>query len=187
MFALCIIGFAVALDAFAVSLSSGVLMRRLYFLRALKMAALFGVFQAIMPVGGWYLGSLALEFVKSFDHWVAFVLLAGIGGKIIYDSHSKTEKVSSIRQNIYQLPTLIVLAIATSIDAAAVGISLSFLKVAIFHLAVIIGLITFFMSLAGTLIGCKVGDIFGSKIEWLAGLTLIFMGTKILFEHLFIT
>lgn len=179
------IALALAMDAFAVSLSTGVTMCKMHLRHALRMAAFFGAFQAIMPIAGWSIGRFAAELIQSYDHWVAFVLLAIVGIKMIYeavwgDKDNETDKKDP--HNVYILLTL---AFATSIDAAAVGISLSFLQVAIIQPSIIIGVITFFISLIGTAIGCKAGDIFGSKIEIAGGLVLIGIGTKILIQHLF--
>jgi manganese efflux pump family protein len=180
-----LIALALAMDAFAVSLSTGVTMCRMSLKRALRMAAFFGVFQAIMPIAGWSVGSFAADFISSYDHWIAFILLTIVGGKMIHDAiwgKNDDEEDKKDPHNVYILLTL---AFATSIDAAAVGISLSFLKVAIIQPSIIIGIITFFVSLLGTAIGCKAGDIFGSKIEVFGGLVLVGIGLKILIQHLF--
>lgn len=181
-----LIALALAMDAFAVSLSTGVTMCKMHLRHAIRMAAFFGAFQAIMPILGWSVGRFAAEFIQRFDHWVAFLLLSVVGGKMIHEAvwgiTSESEEEKRDPHNVYILLTL---AFATSIDAAAVGISLSFLKVAIIEPSVIIGVITFFVSLAGTYIGCKAGDIFGSKVEIAGGIVLIGIGTKILIEHLF--
>jgi manganese efflux pump family protein len=175
---------ALAMDAFAVSISSGVTICRMHLRHAIRIAAFFGAFQAFMPIAGWSVGRLAADFITSFDHWIAFVLLLTIGGKMVIDSFKKDEddKEHADPLNIYILLTL---AFATSIDAAAVGISISFLKVDIILPSIIIGIVTFIMSLIGTFIGCKFGDKFGSKIEIIGGLVLIGIGIKIVIEHLF--
>lgn len=177
-----VIAFALAMDAFAVSLSSGITMCKMKLRQAFRMALFFGTFQAFMPVIGWSLGSMAANLIKSFDHWVAFVLLVAIGTKMVYESihMPRSEEDTADPQNVY---ILITLAFATSIDAAAVGLSLSFLKIAIIQPSIIIGIITFLVSLGGTAIGCKVGDIFGKKIETIAGLVLIAIGINIVVEH----
>jgi putative Mn2+ efflux pump MntP len=178
-----IIALALAMDAFAVSLSTGVTMTRMHLRHALRMAAFFGFFQALMPIAGWSLGSLAADLIKNFDHWVAFVLLVAVGGKMIWESFELGEDKSDQGQDPHNVYILLTLAFATSIDAAAVGISLSFLNIAIITPSIVIGIITFFISLGGTIIGCKAGDIFGKKIEIGAGIVLIGIGTKILLEH----
>jgi len=174
---------ALAMDAFAVSISSGVTICRMHLRHAIRIAAFFGGFQALMPIAGWSIGRLAADLITSFDHWIAFALLAVIGGKMVIDSFKKddeTERADPL--NIYILLTL---AFATSIDAAAVGISISFLKVDIILPSIIIGIVTFIISLIGTFIGCKFGDKFGSKVEIIGGLVLIGIGIKIVIEHQF--
>ncbi len=180
-----LIALALAMDAFAVSLSTGVTMQKMQVRHALRMAAFFGVFQAIMPIAGWSVGSFAADFVKSYDHWVAFVLLAVVGGKMIHEAIWGKDDDSQEKKDPHNVYILLTLAFATSIDAAAVGISLSFLNVDIIQPSIIIGVITFFVSLLGTAIGCKAGNLFGSKIEVLGGLVLIGIGVKILAQHLF--
>jgi len=180
-----LIAVALAMDAFAVSLSTGVTMCKMHLKNALRMAGFFGGFQAIMPIAGWSVGRFAAEQIKSYDHWIAFALLAAIGGKMVYEAICGKEENEDEKRDPHNVYILLTLAFATSIDAAAVGISLSFLKVAIVQPSLIIGIITFFISLIGTYIGCKAGDVFGSKIEVLGGLVLIGIGVKILVQHLF--
>jgi len=179
-----LLALALAMDAFAVSISSGITICKMKLRHALRIAAFFGFFQAAMPIAGWCAGRMAASLIKCVDHWIAFVLLSFIGVKMIYESVAhKDEKDSKFDPlNIYILFSL---AIATSIDAAAVGISMSLLSVHIIEPALIIGAVTFFVSLAGTWIGCRCGDLFGEKIEIAGGVVLIGIGTKILIEHLF--
>lgn len=179
-----LIAVALSMDAFAVSITSGVTICKMHLRHALRIAAFFGGFQAFMPVAGWSVGRLAADFITAFDHWVAFALLIVIGGKMLWEAlfDKREDDERSDPLNIYILLTL---AFATSIDAAAVGISLSFLKVDIIQPSIIIGIITFLISLAGVFIGCKFGDKFGSKVEVVGGLVLIGIGIKIVVEHLF--
>lgn len=171
------------MDAFAVSITSGITIRHLRVKHALKIALFFGFFQAIMPVIGWLLGVSVRHAISGFDHWIAFGLLNIIGGKMIYESFKLQPNKEEIDpQNIY---VLFLLSIATSIDALAIGLSLSFLKVAIIFPAIIIGIITFLLSFLGVHIGNKVGHFFEKKIEMIGGLVLIGIGFKILIEHLF--
>ncbi len=177
-----IIAFALAMDAFAVSIASGFDMVRLYIPRALQLAFSFGLFQAFMPILGWMAGKRVQVFISGIDHFVAFGLLSAIGIKMIYEAFViKKEENKAKKISIY---TILMLSIATSIDALAVGVSLSFLKVEIILPAVIIGIITFFLSLAGVFIGSRFGHLFESKIEMVGGLILIGIGIKILIEHL---
>ena len=169
------------MDAFAVSITSGITVRHLRIKHALKIALFFGFFQAIMPIIGWLSGMSLRNIISGFDHWIAFGLLSIIGCKMIYESFKlKKEKINP--QNIY---ILFILSIATSIDALAVGLSLSFLKVAIILPAIIIGVVTFLLSFFGVYVGNKVGHFFERKIEMIGGLVLIGIGLKILIEHLF--
>lgn len=174
---------ALAMDAFAVSVSSGIAMNRLHIHHALRMAAFFGFFQAAMPIAGWGIGRFTAEMIRAVDHWVAFGLLSFVGIKMIYESFV-IEKENRSQDAHINLPVLLMLAIATSIDAAAVGISMSLLQVAIIGPAVIIGVVTFIVSFAGVWIGSSFGDFFGEKIEVTGGIVLIGIGVKILIEHL---
>jgi len=179
-----LLALALAMDAFAVSVSSGISMTRLHIRHAVRMAAFFGIFQAAMPVAGWGLGRFAADLIQAVDHWVAFGLLSIIGIKMIYESVFIEEKSDSGNEPM-TLPVLFLLAVATSIDAAAVGVSLSVLQVPIIRPAVIIGIVTFIISLAGVWIGQTFGDFFEGKIEITGGLVLIGIGLKILIQHLF--
>ncbi len=171
------------MDAFAVSITSGITLRHLRIRHALKIALSFGFFQAIMPIIGWLSGISLRSIISGVDHWIAFGLLSIIGCKMIYESFKlESDKGKINPQNIY---VLFILSIATSIDALAVGLSLSFLKVAIILPAIIIGIVTFLLSFLGVYIGNKVGHFFERKIEIIGGLILIGIGIKILIEHLF--
>ena len=176
------ISLGLAMDAFAVAISSGFIIKNLKLNGALKIAAFFGSFQAIMPIIGWFAGRAVSRLIAGFDHWVAFGLLVAIGGKMIYESSKLQTAENKIDPlNIFVLFTL---AIATSIDALAVGLSLSFLKVAIILPSIVIGVITFFLSFLGVYIGRNLGHFFERKIEFVGGLILIGIGIKILIEHL---
>lgn len=180
------IAIALAMDAFAVSLSTGVAMCRIHNLGlALRMAAWFGIFQAIMPVVGWGLGRFAASYIEAYDHWVAFGLLAVVGGKMIYEALKLEEVSEEAGRDPHSTLMLLTLAIATSIDAAAVGVSLSCLSVDIVAPAIIIGVITFVISFIGTYIGCRVGHFFGKKVEIFGGIVLIGIGIKIVLDHFF--
>jgi putative Mn2+ efflux pump MntP len=178
-----LIAVALAMDTFAVSISSGVTIKKMHLHHALRIAGFFGIFQAIMPVAGWSMGRFAANFVRDYAHWIALILLLFVGIKMIHDAvHIDKDKKERSTLNLYMLFTL---AFATSIDAAIVGITLSFLNVAIIQPALIIGVITFCISFAGIYIGKKTGDLFGKKIEILGGLVLIGIGLKIIIEHFF--
>jgi len=179
-----IIALALAMDAFAVSIVSGTVYKKLKVKHALRMALSFGAFQAFMPLVGSLAGLTIRDHIAEYDHWVAFGLLAAVGGKMIYESfkiapHEKNSNPANIT-------VLLFLSIATSIDALAVGITLSVLQVSILLAVTIIGLITFVLSYLGVYIGKKVGHFFEGQIEAIGGLVLIALGIKILIEHLWI-
>ena len=183
-FSLIFIAIGLAMDAFAVSIASGFAVRKLHFSYAMKIAFLFGLFQGIMPVIGWLAGSGLSEYISAIDHWIAFGLLSFVGGKMIYEStvFCEGDECDKDPKRIY---VLLSLAIATSIDALAVGLTLSFININIATPALIIGAITFALSLAGVYIGDKVGHFFESKIEIIGGVMLIGIGIKILIDHLY--
>jgi len=177
-----LISIGLAMDAFAVSITNGITIQCLKLKHAVNIAIFFGGFQALMPLIGWLAGIGLKQYVESFDHWIAFALLLFIGAKMIYEAIwiDEVEK----KCDPLNLVVLLGLAIATSIDAMAVGITFAFLHIAIITPAIVIGLITFALSLAGVYIGNRLGDRLGSKMEILGGIILIGMGTKILLSHL---
>lgn len=180
-----LLALALAMDAFAVSISIGIGMVKMQIGHALRMAFCFGLFQALMPLAGWSIGIFAAEYIKTFDHWIAFVLLLAIGGKMLYEAFTEEECEEKIKKtDPFCYTILLVLAVATSIDAAAVGVTISFLDYSILKPALIIGIITFIISLGGVFFGKRIGDIFGRKVEIAGGLVLIGIGIKILIEHL---
>lgn len=174
------IAFGLSMDAFAVSVSNGIAVKKFKPKFAIKVSTLFGFFQAAMPFLGWLLCYSTREYIESFDHWIAFALLGLIGAKMIKESFE--EKESSEEPSISKL---IVLAIATSIDALAIGITLTVLKIDIFYPCFIIGIITFLLSFTGVYLGTKFGKLFSNKVEIIGGIILIGIGTKILIEHLY--
>ena len=185
IFTIIAVAVALAMDAFAVSISTGIKLGCVTGRQTFRVAFHFGFFQFIMPVLGWLGGSAMAGIIGSFDHWVAMGLLGFIGGKMIHEALDETAgKDTAIdpTRGLY----LISLSIATSIDALAVGFSFSFLNVTIVEPVIIIGLITFFLSFAGVYIGAKTGSIFENKIEIIGGVILIGVGFKILIEHLFL-
>ena len=182
-----LIGLGVSADAFAVSMCKGVEMKKIIWKYALLIALFFGGFQMIMPLIGWGAGSLFQKYITEFDHWIAFGLLLFLGGKMIYDGiFDKDEKKEGEEDKPLKLglATLLVMAIATSIDALAVGVTFAFLSVNIWLAVGIIGATTFTFSLVGVGIGVKVGDKFRNKAEILGGVILILLGVKILLEYL---
>lgn len=175
------IAVGLAMDAFAVSITSGIAIRKLKVNHAVRIALFFGSFQAIMPVLGWLSGLTLKGFISSVDHWIAFGLLSFIGCKMIYESFKVEE---GDRTSPLNIGILLILSIATSIDALAIGISFAFLGISIVTPVIVIGAITFVLSLSGVFIGNKFGHLFEKKVEVLGGLILISIGIKILLEHL---
>lgn len=175
-----VISFALAMDAFAVSITNGLIMCPPRVRTAFLIAFFFGSFQALMPFLGWLVGVQCRYFVQTVDHWIAFGLLSFIGGKMVYEALV----IEHERQKSLTLATLFLLAIATSIDAFAAGITFAFLNVNIMSPFVIIGAVTFCMSLIGVWIGCRFGKNLGGIAEALGGIVLIILGIKILFQHL---
>jgi len=177
-----LIAFGLAMDAFAVSVTSGVAIRELRVKHAFRIALFFGAFQAIMPLVGWLSGLGLRSFILGIDHWVAFALLTFVGGKMIYESTRMglTDKNRDYL-NVY---VLLVLSVATSIDALAVGFGFAFLQVSVVTPILIIGIVTFALSLVGVFFGNRLGHVFENKIEIAGGLILIGIGVKILIEHL---
>ena len=175
-----IIAIGLSMDAFAVAICKGLSVRKLKPSHALITGAYFGGFQALMPLVGYILGKQFESLVKSVDHWVAFVLLLLIGANMIKEARSCEECMN----DSFSFKAMLPLAVATSIDALAVGISLAFLGVNIYTSILFIGIITFTLSA----IGVKIGNVFGSRYKTVAeitgGIVLILMGTKILLEHL---
>lgn len=172
--------FALSMDAFAVSVTKGITLRKINFKIAFKIALFFGLFQGLMPLIGWSLGISFESYIKFLDHWIALLLLSFIGIKMILDAkNDDDEKVSSTLDN----KELILLSIATSIDALAVGVSFAFLNVDIIPICTAIGIVTFITCFIGVLIGKKLGSLFKSYAQIIGGVILIFIGLNIFNEH----
>ncbi len=178
---LCLVAVGLAMDAFAVSLCKGLSVRALRLRHALLCGAYFGVFQALMPLAGYFLGARFRDLITAVDHWIAFALLGVIGANMIREAFSGDEDAHN---DSFAVRTMLLLAVATSIDAFAVGITFAFLGVNIAAAVLIIGLITFLLSAVGVKIGNVFGEKFKARAEILGGVVLILMGTKILLEHL---
>ncbi|MDD5202893.1 MAG: manganese efflux pump MntP family protein [Sulfurimonas sp.] len=180
MFEVLLLAFALSMDAFAVAIGLGVKKGAFDKLLALKVALFFGIFQGLMPLFG-YLASLGIgDFITSVDHWIAFVLLGLIGGKMLYESFGEnTEEEIAIITN----KVLLLLAIATSIDAMAAGFTLNLMSLNPFLSMLLIGVVTYFFSYFGVYVGSRGGSYLESKAEFLGGLVLVGIGFKILLEH----
>ena len=179
---LLLIAFGLAMDAFAVSISNGITIKHQRTNHALRIGIFFGSFQALMPLIGWSAGLTLRDLISGVDHWIAFGLLSLIGCKMIYES----TKMDAQKKETFSLSLwmLLMLSIATSIDALAVGISFAFLNISIVTPIIVIGTVTFMLSFLGVLIGNKAGHFFERKIEVIGGLILIGIGVKILIGHL---
>lgn len=172
-----------AMDAFAVSIACSVSMRRVTPRQLFRLAFHFGWFQAMMPVIGWLLGSVAQSWIHPWDGWIAFSLLCLVGGKAVYQSLTNRD-ADAPRTDPTKGWTLVGYSVATSIDALAVGMSLAMLDVRIWGPAVAIGIITAFLTAMGMMLGSKLGHVFGNKVEIAGGLVLIGIGVKVLADHI---
>lgn len=177
-----ILALGLSMDAFAVSICKGLSVPKLQAKHCLTCGIYFGGFQALMPLLGWLLGIRFQSLITNIDHWIAFALLAVIGANMIKESFSKEEECPDAS---FGFKTMLTLAVATSIDALAVGVTFAFLDVAIVPAVLLIGATTFVCSAVGVKIGNVFGNRFESKAEFLGGLVLIAIGLKILIEHLF--
>lgn len=182
------VGLGLSMDAFAVSLTTGLRIgdedRRGI---ALKAGVYFGGFQALMPLLGWVLGINFASYIEKIDHWIAFILLSIIGGKMLYEAikdDEDTMRECKSKEECSSSKRFLILAVATSIDALAVGISFAFLNVNIINAVIIIGITTFILSIIAVYLGKRLGEILKSKAELAGGIILIVIGFKILLEHL---
>ncbi|MFH0893533.1 MAG: manganese efflux pump MntP family protein [Bacteroidota bacterium] len=179
------IALGLSMDAFAVSLCSGIGAKKNKFKTAITLASFFGFFQAAMPLIGWAAGYYFKDYITEADHWIAFVLLAFIGGKMLLESFKN--KGCQPARNTTKITVVLGLAIATSIDAMAAGLSFALLEIPLFHAVGIIGIVTFIVSFAGVYIGGRTFRLLGKKAEMAGGIVLIAIGIKILLEHLLFT
>jgi putative Mn2+ efflux pump MntP len=176
-----VIAFGLALDAFAVSLGAGAVGRIGNHRGAIRLAFHFGLFQFLMPVLGWYVGFKIEPLVKSVDDWIAFFLLSYIGVKMIWDSY---KPVDEFRRDPSKGKEMVLLSVATSIDALVVGFSLAILMINVWYPAIIIGIVTALLSITGIYLGKVIGSKIGKKLEIMGGLIIIGIGLKILISHL---
>lgn len=176
-----LIAVGLSMDAFAVSVCKGLAMPKCTFKKAAIVGLWFGGFQALMPAIGYILGAQFQEAIASIDHWIAFVLLALIGGNMIHEALDNDEEEADASLDV---KTMFLLAVATSIDALAIGITFAFLKVSIISAVCFIGIVTFIISFAGVKIGNVFGARYKNKAEIVGGVILILLGLKILLEHL---
>ncbi|MCR1848067.1 manganese efflux pump MntP family protein [Paeniclostridium sordellii] len=187
--------FALSMDAFAVSITKGMTMKNITKKIAFKIAFFFGLFQGGMPLIGWLLGISFEKYIKTFDHWIALILLSFLGIKMIYESIKENKKdevamdleINGLNQNTstvdIKTKDLLVLSVATSIDALAVGVSFAFLNISIIEVVTSIAIITFLVCFTGVLVGKKIGPILKNYAEIIGGIILIFIGLNIFNEH----
>jgi putative Mn2+ efflux pump MntP len=177
-----LIALGLAADCFAVSLSGSVSLEKVAWYRIGRVALTFGFFQGIMPVLGWLAGKTVVDAIAAFDHWLAFGLLAAIGGKMVWESFKDgDERKGDITRGLL----LLTLAVATSIDALAVGLTFAFIRIDILSASLIIGAVSFCMTVIGFQLGQRAGKLLGKRAEAFGGIILIGIGVKILVEHLF--
>jgi putative Mn2+ efflux pump MntP len=181
-FTITAIALGLSFDTFAVSLSYGVLQNRIFFRQAVRIAVVFAVFQGGLTIAGYFLGSIISESVKAADHWIAFGLLGFLGLKMLIEGLRRNEDKNA--KDYSKTVLLVTIAIGTSIDAFAVGVSLAFLDVKIWVSGIIIAAVTFLASMTAIRIGKSAGERLGNKVEIIGGLILIAIGFKILLEHI---
>jgi putative Mn2+ efflux pump MntP len=189
-FSTLLIGLSLSMDAFAISISSGIAIPGLKPFYALRASFFFGLFQFFMPVVGWFSGNSLASYISAFDHWVVFALLSFIGGKMALESlrgrkEKSAEGGAEGTTDIRSLWTLLTISVTTSIDALAVGVSFSFMNQGIWRNALIIGVVTFCCCMLGFEFGRRLGRYFEKWAGLAGGLVLIGVGTKILLEHIF--
>lgn len=182
LIALIILAFGMSMDAFSVAIAKGTAVRGMTFIKALKHGLIFGVFEAIAPVIGWLMGKVAHQWMQSVDHWIGFVLLMVLGIRCIYEAiwGDDDKEASDTHTGIW----LFITAIATSIDAMVVGVSLAFLEVNIITAALMIGLATTIMATTGLYLGRRLGERFGKGAMIAGGILLMIIGSSILYNHL---
>jgi len=181
-----VLAIGLSMDSFAVSVGCGITERKISFRHAAKISLSLAFFQGILPVAGWYMGTEIKGYVEDIDHWIAFVLLLFLGGKMIADSFKNSDQDEM--SDIYSWKHIITLSIATSIDALVVGFTYALASTRnIFGGALIIGAVTFFFAMLGIRIGKDVGYTIGPKVEFFGGIILIGIGLKILIQHTLMT
>lgn len=195
IFNIVLIGVGLAMDAFAVTIAKSLLVKDIKKKEILTIAGVFGLFQAGMPLLGWLAGIKFESYITAIDHWIAFILLGVIGGKMIYESlkghddeevevEAKDELAIDSNKNRFTLKSLFILGVATSIDALAVGVSFAFLNVSIIPAIIIIGVTTFVLCILAVYIGRIFGSLIQKRAELFGGIILVIIGTKILLEHI---
>ncbi|MRR56034.1 MAG: manganese efflux pump [Deltaproteobacteria bacterium] len=175
------IALALAMDAFAVALAAGAVLQPLTRRHLFRLGFHFGLFQALMPIGGWLIGMSVQKWISAYDHWIAFVLLAFVGGRMILEAFDEKKEKAIIDPT--RGLTMVMLSVATSIDALAVGLSLAMLGVSVWRPATVIGIVAGVLTVLGMLLGRRLGDNWGKRVEIIGGVVLCMIGLKILLEH----
>ncbi|KAA1186380.1 MULTISPECIES: manganese efflux pump MntP [Photorhabdus] len=184
LYATLILALALSMDAFAAAIGKGAALHRPHFREALRTGLIFGVVEACTPLIGWSIGLYASQYIMEWDHWIAFTLLFILGYRMVTDSFKASPEKKCEPPCRHNSMVLITTAIATSLDAMAIGVGLAFLQVNIIHTAMAIGIMTMIMATLGMLIGRYIGPLLGKRAELIGGLILIAIGFNILFEHL---
>lgn len=179
--AIVLLAIGLSFDSFAVSVSSGLIKKEIQFFQAVRIALILAVFQGGLPLVGWFLGSKVKALIEPWDYWIAFLLLAVLGIKMIYEAFQSKEEREF---NPLHLRTIVGMAIATSIDALIVGVSFALYDLNLAVTVITIGSVTFFAAMLGILLGKKAVGVWGNKMEILGGLILFIIGLKILLEHI---
>jgi len=182
--AILLLALGLAMDATAVSAARGLATPRIVPRHVMLVAAFFGGFQALMPLLGWVLGSRIGPAVQAWSHWIAFVLLGGIGAKMLWESRGRNDETDAARTDLFDVRVMLVLAIATSIDALAAGVTLPMLHAPLLLSLVTIGITTAVLSALGLFAGRKFGAVLGKRLDIAGGVVLIGLGIKILVDHL---
>jgi len=175
------VALALAMDAFAVALAAGAVLNPLTGRHLFRLGFHFGLFQALMPIAGWLVGMTVQKWISAYGHWIAFVLLTVVGGRMILEAFDEKEDkaVSDPTRGL----TMVMLSVATSIDALAVGLSLALLGVSVWTPAAVIGVVAGVLTVTGMLLGRRLGDNWGKRVEVCGGLVLCIIGVKILLEN----
>jgi putative Mn2+ efflux pump MntP len=178
---LILLSVGLAMDAFSVATVTGFSLGKVENRMFLRMSVVFGVFHVFMPILGWLAGSSIVDFISGYDHWIAFMLLAFVGVRMIYESRLTKEKIEE--SEIISLKNLVIFSVAVSIDSMAVGLSFFLERIAIVIPSLVIGLVAFIISFLGTQIGSRTGKTFGSNTQILGGVILILIGIRIVVTH----
>ncbi|MBN1683339.1 manganese efflux pump [Candidatus Bathyarchaeota archaeon] len=181
---LILIAIGMSMDVFSVSCITGFGLKSITQKQVLKIATSFGVFHIFMPILGWFAGSSFVNMISEYDHWVAFLLLLYVGGKMIFSAINEKKEINSVSYEILNNNSLLMFSLAVSIDSIAIGLSFSLENIAILIPAIVIGISAFLFTFIGVKIGCLTGSKFGKRAEILGGLILIGIGIRILYTHI---